>query len=349
MKRKYLKNLYKEIDLRRININIKKRSVENNKRKLNINLHTINYNDKNNPEKTSKDKEKSLNKRSYSKPNYNTINQIKNKSNISNRKGISLNKNKISIYSNDIEITNDYPNSKEVNTKIKIPKNIVKRNNNNDISKTNSYRALNNLSFNQSIEKKKKMLGIGFNLQNKIINDNNDIHLKIYNIKEKIYGKNDYINNDEDIISNHDDIDYKINPYDALSHPSINTVPNPLDNNSIKYNHNIQNNFSLMSIFSNKSNKTSIPTTKIIKKRNLDINKENYNARIIKMKNTNNEIIIKKQEKNKNFLNSIRIIKKRGKNNNKEKNNPINCINNINNNKENITDTKNKIPKLYEK
>ena len=60
----------------------------------------------------------------------------------------------------------------------------------------------------------------------------------------------------------------------------------------------------------------------------IDNDNDNNDAHFIKIKNIlNNEIIIKKQEKNKNFVNSIRIIKKRTKNNIKENNdnNPINC------------------------
>ena len=360
MKRKYLKNLNKEIDLKKININIKRRSIENQKRKINlfnINFSTDNYYDKTTYKKKSKEKEIYKNKRSYSKPNYNTINKIK-----SNNKKITIDNNNISNDSNEIEIPKslidnnelESLNIKQIDLKIKKPKSITKRNENNDNNNISySSKPSSNLTFNQSIEKKRKMLGLGINLKHINNNIKNGLNTIKNKFKEKKLEKNELINNDEDIISNNDDYINTLNPNDILSYRSIDNVTNPLENNSINNYKNISNNFSLMSIFSNKSNKTNIPTKKIKKKKLENNNEESGDAQIIKIKNIlNNEIIIKKQEKNKNFVNSIRIIKKREKNNIKESNNPINCINNIfssiKSNKETKTEIKEKKPKLYE-
>ena len=370
MKRKYLKNLNKEIDLRRININIKKRSVENknNKNKLfNTNLKSENYYDRNTYKKTSKDKDSLTNKKNYSKPNYNNINKNRNKSQLSNK--ISINSdinNNISIDSSEVNLPNTYNNynnnlitpenkivnnnyQKDLNLKIKKPKNIIEKIN--DIKKNrNASIPLSNLTFNQSIENKRKMLGIGIN-KNNDKNNNYTKNLK-YKTKLKKPEKNKLIDNDEDIISsNNEDINNNLNTYDVLSYASISNVSNPIENNNINKNNNkyIQNNFSLMSLFSNKSNKTSIPSKVIKKVYDDDIVNDNEDAHITKIRNIfNKDIIIKKQEKNKNYVNSIRIIKKREKNNVKENNNPINCVDTNNNQtKKDLKEIKDKKPKVY--
>ena len=379
MKRKYLKNLNKEIDLKRINNNIKKRSVENKKKimSFNINLNPdIDY-DKDAYKKSSK--EKIITKRSYSKPDNisNQRNNIKiinnhidkNKSQISNK--ISNNKT-LSIDSNEVILYDSNINNNNYITQIKTEKNTDKNNLDYKSPSARTTIPISSLTFQQSIENKRKMLGLGLNIkineENKEENNIKNIYknkninkLKIkYNEKRP---KKIKINNNEDEISKSEYNNEDINSYDVLSYPSISAVTNPLDNNIVK-NYNFRNNFSLMSIFSNKSNKTNI-IKKIIKKKNNDNNNDNNDAKIIKIKNImNNDIIIRKQEKNKNYVNSIRIIKKREKNNInnfKEDNNPIN--NNINNNininennpaynihfkKENKTEIKEKKPKLYE-
>ena len=369
MKRKYLKNLNKEIDLRRININIKKRSMENKKNKnklFNTNMYTENYYDRNTYKKPSKDNISSIYKKSYSKPNYNNINISKNKYQSSNK--ISINSdtnNNISIDSNEVGLGNPYINynnniiitpdnksinsnyQKEFNLKIKKPKNIIEKIKNIKNDKNISSIPMSNLTFNQSIENKRKMLGIGIT-KNIDKNNNYPKNLK-YKIKEKKPEKNKLIDNEEDIISsNTEEINNNLNTYDVLSYASISNVSNPLENNINKnYNKYIQNNFSLMSLFSHKSNKTSIPA-KVIKKDYNDDN-DNEDAHIIKIKNIfNKDIIIKKQEKNKNYVNSIRIIKKREKNNIKENNNPINCVKmNNNQSKKDLKEIKEKKPKVY--
>jgi hypothetical protein len=103
-----------------------------------------------------------------------------------------------------------------------------------------------------------------------------------------------------------------------------------------------------MSLFSHKSNKTNIPAKVIKKDYNDDID-DNEDAHIIKIKNIfNKDIIIKKQEKNKSYVNSIRIIKKREKNNINENNNPINCVKmNNNQSKKDLKEIKEKKPKVY--
>ena len=376
MKRKYLKNLNKEIDLKRINLNTKKRSVETRKKKdevFNINFNSENFDNKNTYKKTSRNKDliidnNSNNKKCYSKPILNTIN--KNKIQSSNKKSISLDNN-ISIDSNKQTKKDNYSKDKEkiINKnkdEIQKKKSGTENNNTNNINITNNSNktvSLSNLTFNQSIEKKRKMLGIEIN---KINNDNTDINNFLKNIKYKIDNnniniikenkKNPLINNEEEIISNTEDINNNLNQFDVLSYPSISNVTNPIDNEINKnYANYIRNNFSLNSIFSNKSNKTSLPIKKIkMKKRyydnTIDNDDDNNDAHFIKIKNIlNNEIIIKKQEKNKNFVNSIRIIKKRTKNNIKEDNanNPINCDNTHKEKKEIKKDIKEKKQKIY--
>ena len=323
LKRKYLKNLNKEIDLRRININIKKRSVENIKKNT---LFNNNENNNNRNSYKSINKEKPKNKRSYSKPDNNiitiTTEKDKNKSKIYNKKiiinksqlqkniNISTNDKNISIDSNEVILTDAYINSNNnrINTEDII---------NNKSSLSKKEIPLSNITFHQSIENKRKMLGIGLNINsNKEIKEQNNIIFprKNKNILKIKYTKKNQEKNEE----NNDDT----NSYDILSYPSISNV-------TANYN-NIQNNFSLMSIFSNKSNKTNIQTKQ--KYYNNNENNNNNNAHFIKIRNiNNNDIIIKKQEKNKNYVNSIRIIKKREKNNinnNDINNNPINNINN---------------------
>ena len=383
MKRKYLKNLNKEIDLKRINNNIKRRSVENKKRNNPFSANMISdiYNDKNSPNKSNK--EKSINKRSYSKPDniYKQSNKIhiinnplhKNKSELSNKITLSSHNKKLSIDSNEVILydsdINNFQNNNYI-TEIKPEKNIDKNNFNYKSPSSKSSIPLSSLTFQQSIENKRKMLGLGLNLKlnegNKEHNNikvkniykNNDINKLKIKYKEKISEKNK-LNNKEEEKSKIDYNNEDGNSYDVLSYPSISVVTNPLDSNVAK-SYNFRNNFSLMSIFSDKSNKTNIPRKILIKKKKSDNNNnDNNDAKIIKIKNiTNNDIIIKKQEKNKNFVNSIRIIKKREKNNNIiENNNLINNINNINinNNPINTIDKKEakkelreKKPKLYE-
>ena len=324
LKRKYLKNLNKEIDLRRININIKKRSVENIKKNT---LFNSNENNNNRNSYKSLNKEKPKNKRSYSKPDNNIISitteKDKNKSKIYNKKiiinksqlqkniNISTNDKNISIDSNEVILTDVYINSNNnrINTEDII---------NNKSSLSKKEIPLSNITFHQSIENKRKMLGIGLNMNtNKETKEQNNIIFprKNKNILKIKYTKKNQEKNEE----NNDDT----NSYEILSYPSI-------SNATANYN-NIQNNFSLMSIFSNKSNKTNIQTKQKYYNNN-DINNNNSNAHFIKIRNiNNNDIIIKKQEKNKNYVNSIRIIKKREKNNinnNDINNNPINNINN---------------------
>ena len=337
LKRKYLKNLNKEIDLRRININIKKRSVENIKKNTIFNGNENNYN-------------KSINKRSYSKPDNNIINETsKNKSKNLNKKiiinksqlqkniNLPTNDKNISIDSNEVILTDAYINSNNngISTEDIKSENITEKINNKSSSSKKEI-PLSNITFHQSIENKRKMLGIGFNINtiNETKEQNNIIlPRKNNNILKIKYTKKNQEKNAED--------NDETNSYDILSYPSISNV-------TANYN-NIQNNFSLMSIFSNKSNKTNIQTKQKYYNNNNDIN--NNNARIIKIRNiNNNDIIIKKQEKNKNYVNSIRIIKKREKNNinNNDINN--NHINNINNKEKEIKkekETKEK-KKLYE-
>ena len=172
MKRKYLKNLNKEIDLKRINNNIKKRSVENKKKimSFNINLNPdIDY-VKDAYKKSSK--EKIITKRSYSKPdnisnlrnNIQIINNHidKNKSQISNK--ISNNKT-LSIDSNEVILYDSNINNNNYITQIKTEKNT---NENNLDYKSPSARTtipISSLTFQQSIENKRKMLGLGLNIK----------------------------------------------------------------------------------------------------------------------------------------------------------------------------------------
>ena len=377
MKRKYLKNLNKEIDLKRINNNIKKRSVENKKKikSFNINLNPDIYYDKDAYKNSSK--EKIITKRSYSKPdnisnqgnNIQIVNNHfdKNNSQISNKITLSSNNKNPSIDSNEVILYDSNINILKNNnyiTQIKTDKNTEENNINYKSPSSRTTIPLSSLTFQQSIENKRKMLGLGINIkinqENKESNNikniykNNNINkLKIKFNEKKPQKINININNKEDEISKSEYNNEDINSYDVLSYPSISAVTNPLENNIVK-NYNFRNNFSLMSIFSNKSNKTNI-NKKIIKKKYYENNNnDNNDAKIIKIKNiTNNDIIIKKQEKNKNYVNSIRIIKKREKNNInnfKENNNPINNnINiNINNPPLNIVNKKEKKPKLYE-
>ena len=267
MKRKYLKNLNKEIDLRRININVKKRSIENLRKKNKIfNLNKENYYDRNTYKKSSKKEDLIINKRSYSNTKNNDINNPQSPNKIIVN---SDNNNNISIDSNEMVITNNftnnnnnelqknendeikYINQKEINLQLKKPKNIGEKNNN-LINYKNTPKSLSNLTFNQSIENKRKLLGIGIN-KNYI---SNNYHMKNMKFKgvEKKEQKNKLINNEEDIISNNEDVDNNLNLYDILSYPSISNVTNPLENIvNKKYNNDyIHNNLSLMSIFSNK-------------------------------------------------------------------------------------------------
>ena len=395
IKRNILKNLNREIDLKKISINIKKKSVENRKRNIlfSINLNTENFYDKNTFKKTSEDK--LINKRSFSKPDNiiykkRNINK-KNKSNSSNKITISSKNEKLPIDSNEYNIKetkiksnnnenkkhlikeNNSRNKKQINLKNnekidKKPKNINQKINDIPSSPKNVI-PLSNLSFNQSIENKRKMLGLGINFHNNkvkqeqkgIINpklNDNDFNKQYFQHQEKkqnmIKSINNEINNSKSENNNED-----INSYDITSYPSISNATNPLDNNINKNNFNLNNikyNFSLMSIFSDKSSRTNIPHG-VIKKR-IQNNNDNNEAKIIKIKNLeNNDIILKKQEKNKNYVNSIRIIKKREKNNIK-KNENENQINNENKNynnpikyidrKESENDLKEKKPKIYE-
>ena len=370
MKKKYLKNLNNEIDLRRINNNIIIRSVENQKKQkpFNTNVNSdIGYN-KDSYKKSSK--EKIPTKRSYSKPDNifnksNNIQSINNhldkiKSQLYNKNTLESHNKNFSIDSNEVILYDSNINISKANNHITKIKTQKSKDENNIHYKSLSI-PLSNLTFQQSIENKRKMLGLGLSLkvieENKESNDikniykNNNINkLKIkYNEKKP---KKIKLNSNEEEISKSEYNNEDINSIDVLSYPSISAVTNPLDNNMAKK-YNFQNNFSLMSIFSNKSNKTNIPK-KIIKKNYYD----NNNAKITKIKNImNNDIIIKKQEKNKNYVNSIRIIKKREKNNFKENENPINNYININinnppvnniNTKENKNELKSKKPKLYE-
>ena len=395
IKRNILKNLNREIDLKKISINIKKKSVENRKRNIlfSFNLNTENFYDKNTLKKTSEDK--LINKRSFSKPDNiiykkRNINK-KNKSNSSNKITISSKIEKQSIDSNEYNLKetkiksnnnennkhlikeNNSRNKKQINLKNnekinKKPKNIIQKIN--DIpSPPKNVIPLYNLSFNQSIENKRKMLGIGINFhknkgkqeQKGFINpksNDNDFNKPYFQHQEKkqnmIKSTNNEIDNSKSENNNED-----INSYDITSYPSISNATNPLDNNINKNIFNLNNinyNFSLMSIFSDKSSRTNIPHG-VIKKR-IQNNNDNNEAKIIKIKNLeNNDIILKKQEKNKNYVNSIRIIKKREKNNIK-KNENQNQINNENKNynnpikyidrKESENDLKEKKPKIYE-
>ena len=395
IKRNILKNLNREIDLKKISINIKKKSVENRKRNIlfSINLNTENFYDKNTLKKTCEDK--LINKRSFSKPDNiiykkRNINK-KNKSNSSNKIAISSKIEKHSIDSNEYNIKetkiksnnnenkkhlikeNNSRNKKQINLKNnekidKKPKNIIQKINDIPSSPKNVI-PLSYLSFNQSIENKRKMLGLGINFhknkgkqeQKGIINpksNDNDFNKPYFQHQEKkqnmIKSTNNEIDNSKSENNNED-----INSYDITSYPSISNATNPLDNNINKNNFNLNNikyNFSLMSIFSDKSSRTNIPHG-VIKKR-IQNNNDNNEAKIIKIKNLeNNDIILKKQEKNKNYVNSIRIIKKREKNNIK-KNENENQINNENKNynnpikyidrKESENDLKEKKPKIYE-
>ena len=375
MKKKYLKNLNNEIDLKRINNNIIIRSVENKKKNkpYNTNINSNIYYNKDSYKQSSK--EKITTKRSYSKPdnilskgnNIQRINnhldkiksQLYNKNTLeSHNKNFSIDSNEVILYDSNINIFKTNNNMIKVKTE--------KSKDENNINYKSLSIPSSNLTFQQSIENKRKMLGLGLNLkvieENKESNDiikniykNNNINkLKIkYNEKKS---KKIKINSNEEEISKNEYNNEDINSIDVLSYPSISAVTNPLDNNITKK-YNFQNNFSLMSIFSNKSNKTNIPK-KIIRKKYYNNNYDNNNAKITKIKNImNNDIIIKKQEKNKNYMNSIRIIKKREKNNFKENENPINNniktninnppINNINT-KENKNELKAKKPKFYE-
>jgi len=395
IKRNILKNLNREIDLKKISINIKKKSVENRKRNIlfSINLNTENFYDKNTLKKTSEDK--LINKRSFSKPDNiiykkRNINK-KNKSNSSNKITISSKNEKLQIDSNEYNIKetkiksnnnenkkhlikeNNSRNKKQINLKNnekinKKPKNINQKINDIPSSPKNVI-PLSNLSFNQSIENKRKMLGLGINFhknkgkqeQKGIINpksNDNDLNKPYFQHQEKkqnmIKSTNNEIDNSKSENNNED-----INSYDITSYPSISNATNPLDNNINKNNFNLNNikyNFSLMSIFSDKSSRTNIPHG-VIKKR-IQNNNDNNESKIIKIKNLeNNDIILKKQEKNKNYVNSIRIIKEREKNNIK-KNENENQINNENKNynnpikyidrKESENDLKEKKPKIYE-
>ena len=380
MKRKYLKNLNKEIDLKRINNNIKKRSVENKKKieSLNIFLNPDIYYDKDAYKKSTK--EKIITKRSYSKPDDIQRNNIKiinnhsdkNKSQISNKitknKTLSIDSNEVILYDSNINISK---NNNHIYHR-KTEKNTDENNIDYKSPSTRTTLPLSCLTFQQSIENKRKMLGLGLDIktneENKELNNikniykNNNINkLKIKYNEKKPKKINININNTEKEISKSEYNNEDINSYDILSYPSISAVTtNPLDNNTKNYN--FRNNFSLMSIFSNKSNKTNY-NKKIIKKKYYDNINHNNDAKIFKIKNImNNDIIIRKQEKNKNYVNSIRIIKKREKNNFnnfKEDNNPINNNINVNvntnntpsniiNKKENKNEIKEKKPKLYE-
>ena len=335
LKRKYLKNLNNEIDLRRININIKKRSGENIKKNTLFNTNE-NNNKRNIYKSTNKDKSK--NKRNYSKSDNSTnTEKDKNKSKNSNSKRTTKKsqlKNKIhlfpndkniSIDSNEIILTDAYINSNNNRTNTE---DINKKNKeisekiNGKSSSSKKEIPLSNITFHQSIENKRKMLGIGLNINSSKEKKQNDI---IYQKKNKNILKIKYTKKNQEKNDNNND---DTNSYDILSYPSN-------SNATMNYN-NIRNNFSLMSIFSNKSNKTNIQTKQ--KYYNNIENNNNTNAHFIKIRNiNNNDIIIKKQEKNKNYVNSIRIIKKREKNNilnNDINNNPINKINKEDNKKE---------------
>ena len=380
MKRKYLKNLNKEIDLKRINLKTRERSVENRKKKndlfnFNTNSPNFNYETINNKRSRNKDLIITKNKKSNSKPTLDIINKKTTTIQSPNKKSIYFD-NIASIDSNKPTNINNNPIN-NLKNEIENQINISEYNSINIKNNPNKSISLSNLTFNQSIEKKRKMLGIEIN---KTIN--NDINNYLKNIKNKIdinnnnlkeNKKKSYINNEEEIILNNEDISNNLITYDALSYPSISNVTNLLENEINKNNaNNNRNNLSLMSIVSNKSNKTnktSIPTRKIkIIKKYFDNSNyvDNDGAHIIKIKNTlNNEIILKKQEKNKGFINSIRIIKKREKNNNKKEeknnnkeenndnnsnnNNPINCVTTINykEKKENKNDVKEKKFKIY--
>ena len=157
-----LEDLNKEIDLKRINNNIKKRSVENKKKimSFNINLNPdIDY-VKDAYKKSSK--EKIITKRSYSKPdnisnlrnNIQIINNHidKNKSQISNK--ISNNKT-LSIDSNEVILYDSNINNNNYITQIKTEKN----------SKDNyTYIKFNFSAINR---KQKKNARIGIKYKNK--------------------------------------------------------------------------------------------------------------------------------------------------------------------------------------
>ena len=82
MKKKYLKNLNKEIDLKRINLKTRERSVENRKKKnelfnFNTNSPNFNYETINNKRSRNKDLIITKNKKSNSKPTLDINHQIK--------------------------------------------------------------------------------------------------------------------------------------------------------------------------------------------------------------------------------------------------------------------------------
>ena len=376
MKRKYLSNLNREIDLKTINLNLRRKSVENRninliKNNNNQNKEYENFTFKKNEDKSSKyeeiKEERNTKKRSYSRPDRIINKTNKTNNNIKDEQNLGIDSNEViltdSLYNsnnNDESTEINNKNNYNINTSNKKP--IVKMDKINNESCPNII-SLSNLTFNQSIEKKRKLLGIGCNIKQDIKKNNHkmvkkEIKLTINKDKNK--------NKDKKYEANIDDK----TSYDRSSHTSFSNATNQLKNN-------IENNFSLASIFSSISYRTNIPTKMQKNNKNKNVKKINHekpqhkpnnnNAHLTKIKNIyNDEIIIKKQEKNKLYLNSIRIIKKREKNNLKENNNPIydesitsNKINNnINNNKIKISNTNNnkgtekKIPekkvKLYD-
>ena len=174
MKKKYLKNLNKEIDLKRINLKTRERSVENRKKKndlfnFNTNSPNFNYETINNKRSRNKDLIITKNKKSNSKPTLDIINKktttiqspnkksiyFDNIASIDSNKPTNINNNPINNLKNEIENQISISEYNSIN---------IKNNPNKSIS-------LSNLTFNQSIEKKRKMLGIEIN---KTIN--NDIN-----------------------------------------------------------------------------------------------------------------------------------------------------------------------------
>ena len=229
IKRNILKNLNREIDLKKISINIKKKSVENRKRNIlfSINLNTENFYDKNTFKKTCEDK--LINKRSFSKPDNiiykkRNINK-KNKSNSSNKITISSKNEKLPIDSNEYNIKetkiksnnnenqkhlikeNNSRNKKQINLKNnekinKKPfKERVTRNKNRNLfnSKTTRHFATNNTySLISNNQKKSKFMNINKNNKDK---ENLSINIKnsmlselsdVGSINKKNFTKNSY-------------------------------------------------------------------------------------------------------------------------------------------------------------
>ena len=402
---KKLKNLEKEIEQKKSDIRQKKSRIEL-KKKSNLNLNTDNNNEK--QKKRKNKTFKNLDKRCYSKPvntigiknkdlkafNQNNLNKALNKN--KSHMDYDLNKKEdkkikasdltnLSIDSDEIILSDanmnafmapkkDTKKAKDKPIAIIYHKKNLKREEPNEDKILYEYGStpnlLNNinLTFNQSIEKKRKLLGLPINVkrnnnlkskkngQNKSkdciirkeeINKNRktDKSLRVIYNKRKINQemKN---NNMIGIEKKNDNVNSakKETDYDNESYPYSNF--NNYDSNSVEassnlFKTNLTNIYknkdkaanipvsnSLASIFSTKTNKTSLTnrtyqTNRTLYKNTVNnyINKSNSNLsnfnKFKKCMHSNGSNIYVTRHENKNFLSTIRLVKKREKNINK--------------------------------